>query len=158
MCQCVTKFSGLFTLWDYSDWKREMWKYSSMLCCCDILQHTKRQQKDASNGRIKYRSCYILWCEFDSKDYVPSHSLSHNKHNLWHSGVKSKVHSDVLACHKSKVKCSIWSPRPSCWNAFVDHTVSCFISQHVSMGLEIAMEGLMRVKIDLPLSDQWPSP
>lgn len=154
--QCVNaRLWGLFACYGTTRTEKEKCKHIPV---CSTAVAFFNKQKDASNRRTKCQRCYILWCDFDAEDNVPSHSLSHNKHSLWHGGLKSKVHSDVLACHKSKVKCSVWSPWSSCWNAFVDHTVSCFVSHHVSMGLDRAMEGLMRVKIDLPLSGQWPSP
>lgn len=92
------------------------------------------------------------------RNFKTSHWLSHHKHSLWHGVVKSKDPPDVLACHKSNVKCSVWSSGSSCWNAFGDHTLSCFFFQHVSTGLDRVMEVLMKGVIDLPLSGHWPLP
>lgn len=73
-----------------------------------------------SNRRTTCQRCYsIFLCEFHGWDNAPSHSLCHNKHSLWHGGAKSKVHSDVLACHKSNVKCSVWSLWSSCQSALL---------------------------------------
>lgn len=54
-----------------------------------------------------------------------------SKQTVFDATKNRAVLSDVLAHHKSTFKCSVWSPRSSCWNAFVDHTVSCFSSQPV---------------------------
>lgn len=72
--------------------------------------------------KLNVRFLFIL----DVEDNSPSLP---KKHSVW----RRAVFSDVLAHHKSTVKCSVWSPWSSCWNAFVDHTVSCFISQCVFM-------------------------
>lgn len=85
------------------------------------------QHHDVSNQKKNKRQISFHIPDVGGK----STSLS-NKHSVWRCKEQSRVLSDVLACHKSTVKCSVWSPRSSCWNAFVDHTVSCFISQCVS--------------------------